>query len=133
MAVITGKDGAVTLGGGAINGTVREWMWEGNSKSVETDGMGDAWIPSVHIRSSWKATIRALAPDVADWDLDQGLLGTAAAVALKRKSADTNPWFSDTGLVTRFSITHNHEEATEFEIDVIGSTASAPTFDTTPA
>ena len=132
-AVITGKDGAISLGGSAVNGKILEWELTSESKNVETDGMGDAWIPSVHIRNKWTVRGRAYALDQADWDLDQGLVGTEAVISLKRKSADTNPYFTDTGLLIRHRVTHNHEEGTEFEFEMQSSDSEAPTFDTTPA
>jgi hypothetical protein len=132
MAVITGKDGAISLGGGAVNGKVRSWTLNYTSTNVDASGAGDVVDELVHLRKNWVISGEFLALNQADWDLDLSLVGTAAAVALKRIAADTNPFATGTGLVTQMQVTHGYDQPTTVTFEV-RSTGTDLTFDTTPA
>src|ERR1051325_4883446 len=97
--VITGKDGAVTLGGGAVNGKITEWRMATTTKVAETDGCGDPYVTRRFIRGDYTLDIEFHAFDQAAWDLHQVMVGTEVVYALKRKSADTNPYATGTALV----------------------------------
>jgi hypothetical protein len=132
MAVITGKDGAISLGGGAVNGKVRSWTLNYTSTNVDASGAGDAVDELVHLRKNWVISGEFLALNQADWDLDLSLVGTAAVVSLKRIAADTNPFATGTGLVTQMQVTHEYDQPTTVTFEV-RSTGTDLTFDTTPA
>ena len=132
MAVITGKDGAISLGGGAVNGKVTLWELEVTSKNVENDGAGDARVTRTHLREDFTIRGEAYALDQADWDLDQALVGTSSAIALKRKSADTNPYASTTALITRFTVRMPASDNGTFTFEA-QCDGTAITYDNTPA
>lgn len=132
MAAITGKDGAVSLGGGAIIGKVLEWTFEQTSRNVETGGAGDSHQERIHLRMDWEGSARCEAPDQANWALGQTLVGAAAVFAFKRKASDTNPYVTGTGLVTSHRVTSPYDNRIEYEFRVVCN-GTAPTFDETPA
>lgn len=132
MATITGKDGAASIGGSAVNGKVLGWKLGFSSKNVETTGAGDSVIERVHLAKDWKAEIEFEAIDQASWDQHQSLVGTSATVSLKRKSADTNPYATGTGLVTDVSLDLPSDNAVKTTITV-ECNGTDLTLDTTPA
>lgn len=134
---VTGKAGAVSLAGGAITGKLTEWSYELTGNSVSDRGAGEDWDSQAPTFSGWKATFKAYAADQAEMSItgttsDVALIDTVAAIALKRKLADTNPWFSASGLVKSFKRTHNIEQPNEVEVTVECSEGVAPVMDTTP-
>lgn len=133
MATISGQDGAVTIAAAAVTGKITNWDLNVTSKNFESPGAGDDWMERVHLLSDWEASVEFNAPDQAAWDLHQGLVGTNAALALKRKTGDANPYFSATGLVTDAKVTSPIDGAITGTLTVKCSQATAPTFDTTPA
>jgi hypothetical protein len=133
MATITGKAGAVTIAAAAVNGKVLSWRLNVTSKNVETPAAGDTWMERIHLLSDWEATIEFEAADQATWDMNQAQVGTEVAIALKRKSGDTNAYFAATGLMTDAPLELPADNAVKVQITVKCSTAAAPTFDTTPA
>jgi hypothetical protein len=132
MAAITGKDGAVSIGGGAITGKVLEWVFQQTSRNVETGGAGDTHQERIHLRLDWEATARCEAPDQANWDLREGLTGTAAVFSFKRKASDANPYVTGTGLVTSHSVNAPFDNRIEYEVQIVCN-GTAVTFDNTPA
>lgn len=132
MAGITGKDGSISLGGSAVNGKVRSWRLTYEGTVADTTGAGDAVEEQTPLRKRWRISGEFVALDQADWDLDQGLVGTIAAIAVKRKSADTSAYASGTGVVTQFEVNAPYDGATivTFEVQNNGTDL---TFDTTPA
>lgn len=98
MASITGKAGAVTFAGSAVNGKITNWRMTKRSRNVEGTGAGDTLVERVHLVKDWEVEVEWNAPDQASWDQHQDLAGTSVAIALKRKSGDANPYASGTGL-----------------------------------
>jgi hypothetical protein len=133
MATITGKAGAVTIAAAAVNGKVLSWSLDVTSKNVETPGAGDSWMERIPLLSDYELQIEFEAADQADWNLNQGVVNTEVAVALKRKSGDTNPYFTATCLITGVKVDAPADNAVKVTITAKSSTSSAPTFDTTPA
>lgn len=132
MAVMTGKDGAVSLGGGAVVGKVVDWEMTYSSKNVDNDGAGDAVVTRTHLRKDWVAKLEFYVLDQAGRDLSASLVGTSAALALKDKTGDTNPSISTTGLVTEWNRSHPSSDNAKFTIEV-KCDGTDLTFDTTPA
>lgn len=139
---VTGKAGAVSLSAVDQNGKLTEWNLEVRSENVVDRGSGEVAQSRVHLYTDWRATFRALLPDLVDMGIVTvatvpksavDLVGTEAAIALKIRTADTNPYFSGTGLVTNIRHTNNIEQPHEFEVTVECSTGSLPTMDATPA
>lgn len=132
MARLTGKAGAATLGGTAV--LLNGWEFETTSNNIEITAAGDVAIDRTHLFTDWRATIRAFFPTTPPYNIHTDLVGTEVAVALKILTGDANPIISDTGLVNSVRLTHNHDQATEVEVEVISSDGSAvPTYDESPA
>ncbi len=132
MASITGKAGTVTLGGAAPNGKVTNWSFTGESRTIEDTGMGDTTVGRIHLFDDWTAEFTFAAADQAAWDQGLVLVGTAAVFAFKRKSTDTNPYVTGTGLVESVRTTVPHDGRVETTCTVRAN-GTAVTIDTTPA
>lgn len=135
---VTGKDGAVTWGGGAINGKLQNWTLNFSSNEVDDRGAGESWASRLATFNDWEVTFEAFALDQADWSLssaaaETALIGATTTISLKRKSGDTNPYFTATGLTTAIQRNHPIEEASSYTVTVKCSEGSSPTIDTTPA
>jgi hypothetical protein len=132
MARISGKAGAATIGGTAV--VLTGWTFESRSTNIEATAAGDVATERIHLRTDWTATIRARLSATPPYDVHTDLVGTEAAIVLKMLAGDTNGVVSDTGLVNRTQIVHNHDGATELEVEVVSSDGSAgPTYDESPA
>lgn len=132
MATITGKDGAVTFAGAAITGKLTRWRLRSRSNHVDTTGAGDVTPERIHLTLEWEAEVEWNAPDQASWDLHHGLVGTSAAIALKRKSGDTSPYATGTGLYEEMETDAPSDGAITGRGRVI-SNGTALTIDTSPA
>lgn len=135
---VTGKDGAITWGGGAVNGKILEWEMEFTSESADDRGAGESWAGRLGTFADWRGRFRCYALDQADWSLssttaETSLINATTTFALKRKSGDANPWFTTTGLTTRIRRVHGINASSEYEVEVVCSEGTAPTIDTTPA
>lgn len=135
---LTGKAGAVTWGGGAINGKLRNWKLTFDGETVSDRGAGEDWESLLSLFSNWEVTFTAYALDQADWSLSSTasevtLINATSTISLKRKSADTNPVFTATGLCTQIERVHDIENPSEYTVTVKCSEGVAPTIDTTPA
>lgn len=132
MASITGKDGAISIGGGAVNGKVRNWRLRYEGTTADGTGAGDPVDELVPLRRNWIISGEFVAPDASDWDLGLTDVNTAVVVALKRKVADTNPWATGTGILISMEVNHPYDDVTtvSFEMRASGTDLS---FDTTPA
>lgn len=132
MARLTGKAGAASIGGASV--VLTGWEFETTSTNVEATAAGDVATERVHIRKDWRATIRGLLSATPGYDIHTDLVGTNAAMVLKILSTDTNGIVQDTGLVTSARVVHNHDAATEIEVEIVSSDGSAlPDYDETPA
>lgn len=132
MARLTGKAGAATIGGAAV--VLTGWEFETTSTNVDTTAAGDVATDRHHIRLDWRATIRALLSVAPGYDIHTDLVGTSAAIVLKILSGDTNGIVEDTGLVTSSRLVHNHDAATELEVEVVSGDGSATvTYNESPA
>ena len=135
---LTGAAGVVTWGGGAINGKLREWTAEFTGNTTSDRGAGESWESRIATFNDWSVSFTAFALDQADWSLssaatEASLIGTTTTISLKRKSGDTNPWFTATGMTTSIRRRHEIENASEYEVTVQCSEGVLPTVDTTPA
>jgi hypothetical protein len=130
--VITGKDGAISIAGGAVNGKVTNWKATYTSKNIDNDGAGDAVVTRTHLRKDWTITGEFYNPDQTDWELGQDLVGTAVVLALKRKSSDTNPYITTTGLIEEFTVDHG-ASANSTSTFTAKCNGTDLTFDTSPA
>lgn len=132
MAVQTGKAGAIVLGAGAVNGKVIQWDCNLEDIDVVSRGAGDLYQTRENLALDWFIEGEFLALDQADWDLGQGLVGTAATVSVKRKSGDTNPWATGTGKVKRLRVVEKFDDVVRvtFRVECNGT---GLTFDSTPA
>lgn len=135
---VTGKAGAITWGGGAINGKIQDWRVEFTGQNVGDRGAGEDWESRLPLFSDWTATFTAFALDQADWSLssaaaETSLINATSTISLKRKSGDTNPWFTATGLCTNIERTHPIDGNSAYSVTVVCSEGAAPTIDTTPA
>lgn len=134
---VTGLAGTVTWGGGAINGKLTEWECEFTAEPVVDRGAGETWQSRVPLFSDWRVRFTAFALDQADWSAssataETALINATTTIALKRKSGDTNPWFTTTGLTTSIRRRHPIGDNSEYEVEVVCSEGTAPTIDTTP-
>lgn len=132
MAAITGKDGVVTIAGGAVNGKLIDWTLEDTGKNVETTGAGDSYVERIALQKDWKLTATYRALNQATWDLLAGSVNTAVAFALKRLSSDTNAYAAGTGLMTSHSLKGPYDNSIDFTI-TIECNGTGLTYDTTPA
>lgn len=135
---VTGKDGAVTWGGGAINGKLQNWTLNFTAEETVDRGAGESWQSRLPVFNDWEATFEAFALDQADWSLssaaaETALIGTTTTLSLKRKSGDTNPFFTATGLTTSIVRNHPIESSSTYTVTVKCSEGTSPTIDTTPA
>lgn len=132
MASITGKDGAVTFAGSAVNGKITDWKLVKRSRNVEGTGAGDSYVERLHLVQDWEANVEWNAPNQASWDQHQDLVGTSVAVALKRKSGDANPYASGTGLVEECEVDAPADGVITGRARIVCE-GTAMTLDTTPA
>ncbi len=123
MAVITGKDGVVTLATSTINGHTLQWAVTMTSENVKGRGMGDAAQIRTHLFYDWKVVFQAECLDQDDMSIrstgvtDVSLLGTEVAFVLKRRSSDgSGGWFSGTGLITEITRTHKHDDNSLYDV-----------------
>ena len=135
---LSGKAGTVTWGGGAINGKLKNWQLEFTGENIVDRGAGEDWQSRIPLFSDWKVTFTAYALDQADWSLssataETSLINATSTIALKRKTGDTNPFFTATGLCTNIQRSHDIENPSEFTVVVECSEGVLPTIDTTPA
>jgi hypothetical protein len=135
---ITGHAGAVTMAATAVTGKLREWNLRLTSNEIDDRGAGESWASRIATVKDWEATFMMYVTDTTEFSPygttgDLTILGTDIAIALKMRSADTNPFFTDTGLVTNIERTHALESPSEFRITVKSSAGDVPTMDTTPA
>lgn len=132
MATLSGAAGAVTFAGGAITGKLLGWKLRSKSKNIETTGAGDTVVERIHLVKDWEAEVEWVAPDQASWDMHHGLVGTNAAIALKRKVSDTNPFATGTGLYEEIETDAPADGAIKGRGRVVCSGTDL-TFDTQPA
>lgn len=132
MATITGKDGAVTLPSAGLTGKLTRWRLRSRSNHVDTTGAGDVTPERIHLTLEWEIEFEWNAPDQAGWDLHHGLAGTSTTIAVKRKSADANPYATGTGLYEEIETDAPSDGAITGRGRVI-SNGTALSFDTTPA
>jgi len=133
MASITGKGGAVTIAAAAVTGKVREWSLELEAGTVDDTAMGDTWKSQVPLTNQWVARFTAIMPTGTNADFYPASIGADVAITLKRLAADTNPVFSDTGILKNITLTSPATDLTTYEVVVEGNSGAAPSFDTTPA
>lgn len=131
--VITGKDGVVSLAAAAINGKLSDWKIKTSSENVENSGAGDAFKTRSHVRGDYSIDVEMYAFDQAAWDLHAGLIGTDVVYALKRKSTDTNPYATGTGLFAEHEADAPASGSTTVKFTILCNQGVAPTLDTTPA
>lgn len=132
MARITGKAGAATIG--AATTVLSGWTYEAKSANIESTAAGDVATGRTHLRLDWTATIRMKLNVTPPYDVHTDLVGTEVAIVLKMLTSDSNGIVSDTGLITKAQIVHNHDGDTELEVEVMSSDSSAgPTYDESPA
>lgn len=134
---VSGKVGTVTWGGGAINGKLQNWKVNYTGEMAVDRGAGEGWQSRIQLFNDWEATFEAFALDQSDWSLssstaETALIGATTTLALKRKSGDTNPYFTTTGMTTRIERTHDINGASAYIVTVMCSEGTAPTLDTTP-
>jgi hypothetical protein len=132
MPVMTGKDGAVSINGGALVGKVTDWKANYTSKNVENDGAGDAVVTRTHLRKDWTVTIEFYVLDQASRILGAALVGTSATFALKDKVSDSNPSVSGTGLYETWDRDHPASDNAKVSITV-KCDGTDLTIDETPA
>lgn len=134
----TGAAGAVTWGGGAINGKLQNWGLNLSAETVSDRGSGEEWQSRITTVKDWEATFEAFVLDQADWSLsnttaETALIGATTTISLKRKSGDANPYFTATGTTTRIERTNPLDQNSSYRVTVVCSEGTAPTIDTTPA
>lgn len=136
---VSGKAGAVTWGGGAINGKLTNWEANFSAEVIVDRGAGEDWQSRIPNFADWEVTFEAYSLDQADWSLssaaaETALINATTTISLKRKSTDLNPWFTATGITTRIERMHPIEgQPSSYRVTVQCSEGTAPTIDTTPA
>lgn len=135
---VTGDALAITWGGGAVNGKGQNWRLRFEGEQANDRGAGESWDSLVPTFSRWEVTFELLALDQADWSIsstvaETALINATGTVSLKRKSGDTNPYFTATGLTVNIERDHRIGEASRIMVTVRCSEGTAPTIDTTPA
>jgi len=73
MATVTGKDGAVYIGGSLV-GEVRDFSIEQNANRVDDTVMGDEWTTGKVTQRSWSASINIYYDPAAVTGLEVGAL-----------------------------------------------------------
>ncbi len=133
MARLSGKAGAASVGS-LTSLILTGWEYEETSSNIEATAAGDLFTERIHLRSDWRATVRALLSATPPYAMVAIPVGQEVSMSLKVLAADSNPLITDTGLCVSGRIVHEHDGATTLEMELQSSDGSAgPTVDTTPA
>lgn len=132
MGVITGQAATWTIGG-TLNGKAEEWQLTTNSENLDVTGCGDAYKERVHLHYDWEARLTMKLQTGSTMNPYTSALGTEVAIALKRKSTDSNAFFTGTGLLENIETGAKYDEEIKAVMTVRCSTGSAPTINTAVA
>jgi hypothetical protein len=133
MARLTGKAGAVTVGG--TTWIVTSWSYSESVDAADIRAMGDTWTERVALFKDYTVEVEGYLSTTEPYaQLSTAGAGSSVAFTLKTESADTNPVVSDTGLCTEMSLETPHDGPVTVRCTIVSEDGAAgPTVDTSPS